>query len=225
MRLLSVEVRYDEKQYGPVSVALERPGGGSDTLVIIAHGAGSTMEYPALKALQGFLVENGIAAARFNFAYAEAGKKRPDRAPLLEATWRAVADALRESESPRRLVLCGRSMGGRIASRIAADGYPCDGLVLLAYPLHPAGKPERLRSEHLPRIDAPMLFVQGTRDALCGLELLGPVLARLPRAELHVVEGGDHSFKVLKRSGRTADEVTAEIDETVLAWVKRTGRS
>lgn len=193
-----------------------------DTAVVLAHGAGNDMHSSFLSAIHLGLAERGLLSVKFNFPYAEEGRRAPDRMPRLEATWRAVLAAVRsDSElAPGRLVLGGKSMGGRVASHLAAVGVDCDGLLFLGYPLHPAGKPERLRDSHLGEIQCPMLFVEGTRDPLCRLELLRPVLARLgARARLHLIEGGDHSFRVPKRLGRSEGEVWEEILEVAVAWM------
>ena len=170
------------------------------------------------------LAQRGLLSVRFNFPYKERGGKAPDRPPLLEATWRAVARAVREDPelAPARLVLAGKSMGGRIATHLAAQGEPCAGVALLGYPLHPPRKPEKLRAAHLADIDVPLLFVQGTRDALCDLELLRATLAGLSApVTLHLIEQGDHSFKVPKRSGRDASEILTEIIETIVEWTSQ----
>ena len=148
----------------------------------------------------------------------------PDPPDVLEATTRAVGEFALSELGARRLVHGGRSMGGRIASQTVAKGAPCDGLVFLAYPLHPPGKPDVLRDRHLPSVSAPMLFVQGTRDDFARWDLLTAVLERLgPRATLHAVEGGDHSFKVLKKSGRTPAAVEGEVHRAVLSWLDERG--
>jgi len=143
---------------------------------------------------------------------------------LLEAAARAVADHARREMGAGRVVLGGRSMGGRIASQIVAGGTPAEGLVFLGYPRHPPGKPETLRDRHLPRIEAPMLFVQGTRDAFARPDLLAKVLETLgPKAWIHRVEDGDHSFAVRKRAGRSAKDVTEEVHRAVLDWLDARG--
>ena len=124
---------------------------------------------------------------------------------------------------PRRDSIGHKSLGGRIASYVAADGAPVRGLLFLGYPLHPAGRSDELRADHLPGVALPMLFVQGTRDALCELERLRPVLARLPRATLHTIEGGDHSFRVPRRAGRTDADVWAEIVGVAAHWLRGLG--
>lgn len=189
--------------------------------LVLAHGAGTAMDHPFLVAVAERLAQRGVAVVRFNFPYTERGDRAPDRAPVLEACYRAVLAALRADPAlgGGRLVLGGKSMGGRIASHLAAAGEPCDGLVFLGYPLHPAGRPQVRRDAHLPRIAAPMLFLTGTRDALCPLPTLRAVLARLPHATLHVVEDGDHGFAVRKRSGRTPDDVLDELAAATVAWL------
>jgi predicted alpha/beta-hydrolase family hydrolase len=143
---------------------------------------------------------------------------------LLEATAAAVGEAARERLGARRLVHGGKSMGGRIASQAVAKGAAADALVFLGYPLHPPGKPEQRREAHLPDVGAPMLFVQGTRDAFARWDLLEALLARLgARATLHTVEGGDHSFAVPKRGGRSAAMVEEEIRGAVLRWLEERG--
>lgn len=182
------------------------------------------MTAPLLVAVAEGLAARGVTVLRFNFLYKELGKKAPDLMPKLELVYRAVLEAMR-ADKPRRLFLGGKSMGGRVASMLAAKGVACDGLVFLGYPLHPAGKPEKLRDAHLPQIAAPMLFTSGTRDTLCDLALLRPMLARLgDRASLHTVEGGDHSFDLLKSAGRTRESVHAEIIPAIHAWIAERSR-
>jgi predicted alpha/beta-hydrolase family hydrolase len=190
--------------------------------IVFGHGAGSTMDQPMVVELADALAARGAPVLRFNFAYADAGKGAPDRPPLLIATFRAAAAWLsaRPEAKGRALVLGGKSMGGRIASHLAALGDPCDGLWFVGYPLHPAGQPQKMRDKHLKDAPCPMLFLAGTRDPLCDLALLKPVLERIgPRATLHVVEGGDHSFAVLKKSGRTDAEVFEELVDVSARWM------
>jgi hypothetical protein len=192
----------------------------SGAVFVLGHGAGGTRRQPALVATAEALAASGRRAVLFNFPYSESGKKRPDPPAALEATVHAVAGFARAALGARRLVLGGRSMGGRIASQAVAAGLAADGLVLLAYPLHPPGRPQQLRDRHLPQIAAPMLFVQGTRDDFARPDLLEAVLAGLgERATLFRVEGGDHSFAVLKKSGRAAEQVRQEIMDVLLGWL------
>ena len=162
----------------------------------------------------------GFGVVRFNFPYRERGSKRPDPMPVLKSRIAQVVAEVREQVNPHRLILGGRSMGGRAASMLAADGFDCDGLLLLAYPLHPAGKPEKLRDAHLPQIRVPVLCFNGTRDELCRRDLMEKTLARLPW-QMHWLEGADHSFRVLKSSGRTEDNVYKEIADVSQAWLSR----
>ncbi len=190
--------------------------------LILAHGAGTDMHNPFLSFVQVALATRGILTVKFNFPYREAGRKAPDTAQRLVQTWRAVIERVRAEAAPGALFLGGKSMGGRIASMVAADGEPAAGLVLLGYPLQPAGRPEVLRSEHLARISCPMLFVQGSRDRLCDLTLLRAVLAGLSApSTVYVIEEGDHSFKVPKRSGKTEQQVWDEIVAAVVSWLKQ----
>ena len=200
--------------------------GAGRTVVVLGHGAGGNRMTPMLVALAEALAASGRAALLYNFPYAERGGRRPDPPRLLEATAREAADVALAQTGAERIVMGGRSMGGRIASQIVAAGAWADGLAFLAYPLHPPGRPETLRDAHLPRIAgaAPLLFVQGTRDAFAREDLLLALVDRLgTRAELHQVDAADHSFRVLKRSGRTSDEVQEEVWTTLLAWLERHG--
>lgn len=188
------------------------------TGLILAHGAGNDMSNPLLSFVHQHLAKRGVLSVKFNFPYKERGAKAPDRTPVLEATWRAAIAAVSEHAelAPARLFLGGKSMGGRIASHVAATGEACTGLVFLGYPLHPPRSSKKLRADHLSRIECPMLFIQGTRDALCDLTLLRDVLQNLHgRATLHVIDGGDHSFRVPKRLARTELEIQQEIVDVI----------
>lgn len=191
---------------------------------ILAHGAGAGMDHEFITYFHERLAQSGISAVKFNFPYKERGRRAPDRAPLLEETFRAVIQAVRNEWAPERLFVGGKSMGGRMASHLAAEGAAVAGLFLLGYPLHPPGKPERMRREHLASITCPTLFIQGTRDSLCRLDLLRAELERMPaRVELYVVEGGNHSFQVLKSMGRSNQEVLREIARRLTDWMKAEG--
>jgi uncharacterized protein len=195
---------------------------GSERALVLAHGAGNDMHSDFVSYVHTEVAGRGALTVKFNFPYTERRARAPDRPPVLQQTWRAVAAAVRDDPelAPRRLVLGGKSMGGRIASVVAADGEPCAGLVFLGYPLHPAGQPDKLRVDHLPRITVPMLFVQGTRDALCDIGLLERTLATLAApVTLHRIEEGDHSFAVPRRTGRTPAETYAEIVDVVARWI------
>jgi predicted alpha/beta-hydrolase family hydrolase len=198
--------------------------GSGSTVVVLGHGAGGTRRTPMLVRLADTLAASGRAALLYNFPYAERGGRRPDPPAVLERTARAAAEVALDRTGATRLVMGGRSMGGRIASQVVASGVRADGLAFLAYPLHPPGQPEKPRDAHLVRIASPMLFVQGTRDAFAREDLLSELVERLgARAELHRVEGADHSFRVLKRSGRRREDVEAEVESTLVDWLERHG--
>jgi len=165
----------------------------------------------------------GLDVVRFNFLYRAQGSSRPDPMPRLTACIAAVASRARSEVAPERLILGGRSMGGRAASMLAADGFACDALLLLAYPLHPAGQPEKLRDAHLARIGVPVLCLNGTRDALCRRDLMERAVAGLDRWTMHWLEGADHSFHVLKRPGRSDADVLDEVAGAYGAWAAGLG--
>jgi hypothetical protein len=204
------------------------PARGADRAVLLAPGAGADRNAPALVVVADALEAVGIPSLRFDFPYRAAGRKAPDRPPILEAMIReAAAELARRTDlEPGRLVLGGRSMGGRIASMaVAADEpLPALGLLLLGYPLHAMGKPERRRDDHFARIHCPVLFVSGTRDSLAPK----PALTRSTKkvrgpVTLHWLETADHGFRPLKRSGRTIDELLADVAETSVTWVAGLG--
>jgi uncharacterized protein len=198
--------------------------GAGASVVVLGHGAGGNRRNPMLRALAEALAASGRAALLYNFRYAEKGGRRPDPPAVLEATTRAAAELALAETGARRIVHGGRSMGGRIASQVVAAGGRADGLAFLGYPLHPPGRFEKRREAHLPSIAAPMLFLQGTRDDFARADLLDALMARLgARAELHRVAHADHSFGVLKRSGRTPADVLAEVSGALLGWLDRHG--
>jgi len=212
-----------------VSAVVALPSGfkrpGRTPAIILAHGAGSDMASPFMSTVHSGLAREGYVAVKFNFPYTEARRRAPDPRPVLERCYRAVVDAVAADRTlaPPWIAIGGKSLGGRIASYVAAAGAAVRGLVFLGYPLHPAGRPEALRADHLPAVTVPMLFVEGTRDTLCDLDRLRPVLARLPHASLHTIEGGDHSFRVPRRTGRADEEVWAEIVGVVARWLRGLG--
>jgi predicted alpha/beta-hydrolase family hydrolase len=171
------------------------------------------------------LRSRGIGVVRFNFLYKEKGSGRPDPMPRLKECVGAVVARTRDELQPKTLIMGGRSMGGRAASMLVADGFSCDGLLLLAYPLHPSGQPEKLRDAHLPSIRVPVLAFSGTRDPLCRRDLMEAALKRVATDwEMRWIEGADHSFHVLKSSGRTDSEVQIEIGNFAEAWIARLRR-
>ena len=211
--------------------ALDYPAaaaGAPDTTLILAHGAGAPQTHPFMTAFARGLSSRGIGVVTFNFLYMERGRRAPDPARRLEACYRTVIATVRERRpgSRRRLLVGGKSMGGRIASQVvAADTQDraaptADGLIFLGYPLHPPGRPERLRAAHLPSITVPMLFVQGSRDTFGAPAELRPVLAGCAAAELFVVEGGDHSFK--QRKNDLSEAAThATVQDMIVDWIGR----
>jgi len=191
---------------------------------IVAHGAGAGQHSPFMVAFATALADLGFDAVTFNFLYTEQKRRLPDRAPVLEATYAAViAEAKRRIPSADQwLFIGGKSMGGRMATQLAASdpALPVAGLVLLGYPLHPPGQPQKRRDAHLPSIHKPMLVIQGSRDTFGTPEELQPVLDALaPPASLHVVEGGDHSFKVSRSGGRQA-AIDAAVRQTAADWMR-----
>lgn len=209
---------------GETSAIFEPPSSGDDNgaVFICAHGAGGNMNDRSVAATAATMRERGIGVVRFNFLYREKKSGRPDPMPRLEECFVAVVERVRAEIAPKTLIIGGRSMGGRAASMLAAGGFPCDGLLLLAYPLHPPGKQDKLRDAHLPSIKVPVLCMNGTRDVFCDKLLMETVLSRLgPNWEMHWVLGADHSFHVLKSSGRTDSQVMTEIGETAQEWVSR----
>ena len=171
---------------------------------------------PFRQPLSKQLAEHGISTVRFQFPYQETGLRRPDRSPVLEATWLGVLDACRIDGV--RLIASGRSMGGRIASIVASKGALVDGLALFAYPLHPPKRPELARTVHLAELPVPTLFYSGTRDAFGTAEELAKAVAMVPDAQIHLLEGADHGFSVPKSSGRPRYDVWDDAVASLLAW-------
>lgn len=192
--------------------------------VVLGHGAGANQLSAFMRMVASGLAERGIDAVTFNFLYMERGRSFPDPKARLEACYRAVIDAVRKHQKLKsnRLAIGGKSMGGRIASQVAAiDGDGLAGLVFLGYPLHPPGRPEKLRAEHLKDIRAPMLFVQGARDAFGTEEEIRAVIKKLHLpAKVHAVSGGDHSFKVPKAIGVPQAVVYENVMDQVAEWLR-----
>lgn len=205
----------------PVSGVYARPADAAATIVV-AHGAGAGMEHPFMAGFTRALNHDGFATLRFNFAYREAGRRFPDRPPAAIAAWRAATDAAAARGSEGEPIwAAGKSFGGRMASMAVADGMPAAGLVYLGYPLHPPGKPEAVRDEHLYGTTAPMLFLQGTNDPFASPnEQLDAVVARIgPTATLQWIEGGGHSFEV-KGAKRPPAEIGASLAVPVASFVR-----
>jgi predicted alpha/beta-hydrolase family hydrolase len=205
---------------GPVSAVIVQPPEASVGCVL-AHGAGAGMRHPFLEAVAERLAARGVATFRYQFPYMEAGSRRPDPPAVAVATVRAAVSEAARRLPGLRLIAGGKSFGARMTSTAAAES-PLPGvlgLAFLGFPLHPPGRPGSTRAEHLDRVTAPLLFLQGTRDEFANWELLEPVVRRLgARATLHRVEGADHSFHVLKRSGRSGEQVLDELADAVSGW-------
>ena len=204
-----------------VSAIYESATAGKDKAVFVcAHGAGGNMSDKGMLTTTRALGARGLGIVRFNFLYKEKHSGRPDPMPKLKETTAAVVARVREQLQPTTLIIGGRSMGGRAASMLAADGFDCSGLLLLAYPLHPAGRIDQLRDAHLPAIRVPVLCVNGTRDALCTPELMNAAVSRVTAPwQMHWIDGADHSFHVLKSSGRNDAQVMTEIADVAERWI------
>jgi uncharacterized protein len=222
---LTIPVTKDES----VSAILTMPSNKKRTFraaVITAHGAGNDMENELLVAFTDRLAGAGYPALRFNFPYKEKVLKAPDGQQKLEDTWAAVCRYFSENLDVHvnHLMAAGKSMGGRVASQMAAAGkLPVDGLIFLGYPLHPAGDHSKLRDAHLYQVSMPMLFFAGTRDTLCDLTLLQNVLKNISAPwKLDIIEGGDHSFHVPKSKNITEAEIYERIVKTAVQWIEET---
>ncbi|NNU45141.1 alpha/beta hydrolase family protein [Ramlibacter montanisoli] len=207
---------------GTVSALLDTPS-APQACYVFAHGAGAGMQHAFMGLLAHALVGRGIATLRFQFPFMEAGTRRPDPPAVAQAAVRAAVDEAARRLPGVPLFAGGKSFGGRMSSQAqATQALPrVAGLVFVGFPLHPAGKPSTSRADHLAEVRLPMLFLQGTRDALAEMDLVRAVVPPLgERATLHVVEGADHAFHVLARSGRSDGEVIEELADAIAAWVR-----
>lgn len=213
-----------ERSGGAALSGLWSPAPEAVAVMALAHGAGAPMTHPLIAAISDGLRERGVTCLRFNFPYADAGRRAPDRAPVLLDAWQAALDAARSLARDLPVVAGGKSLGGRIASMLAAERgaeFPARGLVFFGYPLHAPGRPDRPRDEHLFDVRVPMLFIQGTADALARLDLIRDLVERLGgRATLHVVEGGDHSFRV-RGTRRTPKAIGDDLAAVAATFVRR----
>ncbi len=203
---------------GVLTTGLFYPAPQAKATLVLAHGAGGRQTHPWMVQMAMALSSRGIDVVTFDFLYTHAGRRMPDRNDVLEATWRAVAGAVRarRETSGARFFIGGKSMGGRIATQVAAAGVAVDGLVLLGYPLHPPGNPKKLRAAHLAGVSAPMLFVQGSRDAFGTPAELRPFVDGLGRgSSLFEVVGGDHSLALPKSNGQTPEMVIGRVADEV----------
>ncbi len=217
----ATELRFSVSETsGEVSALLVRPP-DARLLYVLAHGAGAGMRHAFLESIAQRLAECGIATLRYQFPYMERRAGRPDPPAVAAATVRAAVTEAARVAPGLPLVAGGKSFGGRMTSTAQAEApLPgVRGLLFLGFPLHPPGRPDDKRAEHLAQVRVPMLFLQGDRDEFADLTLLRPVVKRLgERATLHLIQGGDHSFKVLKSTGRTADQVMNELAATAFSW-------
>jgi predicted alpha/beta-hydrolase family hydrolase len=208
----------DVPEATPVSAALVRPSGTFASLALF-HGAGAGMDHPFMARFAHAIAAEGVAAMRSNFPYMEAGRRSPDREPVAVATVRAVFDAtVARAGEGEPVWVGGKSFGGRMASVAVADGLPAAGLIFLGYPFHPPGKPQRVRDEHLAAIEVPMLFLQGTKDPFATEAVRDAVVAKLPSATLHLVEGGGHSLERSRRDD--PGEVAASFAPLVATFMR-----
>jgi uncharacterized protein len=205
---------------GDVSSILLRPA-DARWLLVLGHGAGAGMRHPFMTALARELATKKIATFRYQFPYMENRRRGPDRPPTLTATVAAATQAANAGASELPLLAGGKSMGGRMTSTAASENLipAVRGLVFFGFPLHPPKQPATKRGDHLAKVTQPMLFLQGTRDDLADLKLLKPICKKLGKlATLHIIEGADHSFHVLKNSGKTDAEVLRELAHTTAEW-------
>jgi predicted alpha/beta-hydrolase family hydrolase len=214
------ELQFKVEGAGQVSALLTLISGPRH-LLVLAHGAGAGMRHPFMEDIAHQLAPLGVATLRYQFPYMEKGRRIPDAPAVLTTT---VVSAIRTASQlvpGIPLLAGGKSMGGRMTSRAAADHLPENviGLVFFGFPLHPPNRPGSKRADHLAQVTVPMLFLQGTRDTFAGLDLLRPVCATLgPRATLHTIDNADHSFHVPKRSGRNDADVFCELAKTTASW-------
>jgi predicted alpha/beta-hydrolase family hydrolase len=190
-------------------------------LYVFAHGAGAGMNHGFMESVSELLSEQGIGTLRFNFPYVEKGKKSPDPAPILIQTIRSAVEAAKKYSGDIKLFAGGKSMGGRMTSMAdAKEPLGVNGIIFFGFPLHAPGKPSNERAEHLYSVSAPLLFLQGTRDKLADLKLLNPVIKKLKdKADIHIIDGADHSFHLPKSMGRTDEEVQKELVIKVKEWM------
>lgn len=217
----TTELKLDIARIGVVSAILMQPG-NARACYVLAHGAGAGMRHASMDKIAEGLADRGIATFRFNFPYMENKQGRPDQPAVAHATIRAAVEDAARLCPGLKMIAGGKSFGGRMTSQAQAKTPLPDvkGLAFLGFPLHADKKPSTERAEHLTQVEIPMLFLQGTRDGLADLGLLKPVVAALGvKATLHEVEGGDHSFAVLKKSGRTNEEALVEVLDTLKAWI------
>jgi predicted alpha/beta-hydrolase family hydrolase len=209
---------------GAATSALRYAAPEAKVTLVLGHGAGAPQRHPWMVAMSYAIAARGIEVVTFDFLYTHAKRRVPDRPDVLEATWRAAVAAVRAEDEgrARRVFVGGKSMGGRIATMVAAQGGFGDigGIVLLGYPLHPPGRPDKLRVAHLPKVTVPMLFVQGSRDTFGSPAELAPYVDSLPAGgRILAIEGGDHSLTPPKKAGDTLPAVMARVADEIARFV------
>lgn len=221
MAVKTQELKLDVARIGEVSAILMQPG-HARACCVLAHGAGAGMRHASMDRIAEGLADRSIATFRFNFPYMDNRQGRPDQPAVAHATIRAAVEEAARRCPGLKLVAGGKSFGGRMTSQAQSKAAlpGVKGLAFLGFPLHADKKPSTERAEHLAHVEIPMLFLQGTRDGLADLDLLKPLIAELgAKATLHEIAGGDHSFAVLKKSGRSNEEVLTEVLDTLAAWI------
>ncbi len=211
------------KSSGEVSAILMNPE-DAEYLLVLSHGAGAGMSHPFMEKMSNKLAEEKVGVFRYQFPYFENGKRSPDPPNILMATVRSAIEKASKELGGLEIFAGGKSLGGRMTSNAAAKEplYNIKGIVFFGFPLHAPNKPSADRAEHLFKVNVPMLFLQGTRDKLADLSLLKPICKKLKdKGELHIIEGADHSFLVLKSSGKNDEEVIEELAKTTKDWIEK----
>lgn len=225
MKSEKIKIKVDEEYVSAVVSAPDTLNANSKTGLIFAHGAGNDMNHPLLVSVSQGLAEHGFITLRFNFPYKEKGIKRPDSQGKLIQTWLCAYDFLKTgyTYNIHKVIAIGKSMGGRVASQMVAQGLmDVERLIFLGYPLHAPGKKDRLKDAHLYDIKIPVLFLAGTRDSLCDLSRLNGVLNKLAcKWDLEIVDGGDHSFNLLKSDPRTQKDIQIQVLSNCLDWLRK----
>ena len=224
MKSEDIKIKVDDEVVSAVVSVPDTLNANSKTGLIFAHGAGNDMNHPLLVSVSQGLAEKGFITLRFNFPYKEKGIKRPDSQRKLIQTWLCAYNFLNSGYTfeSDKIIAVGKSMGGRVASQMVSEGLmDVDGLIFLGYPLHAPGKKDTLRDTHLYHIKVPVLFFAGTRDSLCNLNRLNGVLDKLKcQWDLDIIDGGDHSFNLLKSDPRTQKEVQTQVLHKCLDWLQ-----
>ncbi|TPQ42835.1 alpha/beta hydrolase [Bradyrhizobium guangdongense] len=223
MTVTTTELKVDIEGIGAVSAILTKPA-DARACYVFAHGAGAGMRHAFMESVAAGLAARGIATLRYNFPYMEKKERRTDQPAVAHAAVRAAVEEAARRNSGLKLIAGGKSFGGRMTSQAQAKAQLAGvrGLAFLGFPLHLDGKPSTQRADHLADVGIPLLFIQGDRDKLADLSLLKPVVEGLgPKAKLHVIAGGDHSFAVLRKSGRSNEEALEEVLDTLTAWIDK----